>query len=65
MTEEQVTEEQRKDLQLLMFDALISLMDRARLEKDAKAFDGYARLVYETWTSMVDEQGEQDANENL
>ena len=65
MTEEQITEEQRKDLQLLMLDALISLMDRARLEKDATAFDGYARLVYETWTSMVDEQGEQDANENL
>jgi len=64
MTKEQMTEA-RKDLQLLMFDALINLMDEARLNKDAEALINYARLVHETWQAMGDEQGEQDANENL
>jgi len=57
---QEMTEEQRKDLQLLMFDALINLMDEARLNKDAEALINYARLVHETWQAMGDEYDEGD-----
>ena len=52
--------EAQKDLRLLMFDALIRLMDEARLNKDAEALINYARLVHETWQAMDDEYDEED-----
>ena len=48
--------EAQKELQIRMFDALINLMEEARLNKDAEALLDYARLVNETWQAMHDEE---------
>lgn len=43
-----------EDLRAEMFNSLIELMNEARLEKDAKMFEAYARLVHETWNAIKD-----------
>ena len=35
-----------EDLKAQMLDSLIELMNKARLEKDAKMFESYARLAW-------------------
>jgi hypothetical protein len=51
--------EAQKDLRLLMFDALINLMEEARLNKDEEAHFNYSRLVNETWQAMNDDDEEE------
>jgi hypothetical protein len=45
-----------EELRVRMFDSLIELMNKARLEKDEVMFDACARLVHETWNAMNGEE---------
>lgn len=47
-------EERRDELRWIMLDSLIHLMDKARLENDAEAVFGYARLAHETWQAILE-----------
>lgn len=42
----------KEELMFEMLDSLIELLNTARLEKDAKMLDAYARLVHETWNAL-------------
>jgi len=45
----------KEEFMFEMLDSLIELLNTARLEKDAKMLDSYARLVHETWNTLKDE----------
>ena len=47
-------EERRDELRWIMLDSLIHLMEKARLENDAEAVFGYARLAHETWQAILE-----------
>ena len=47
-------EEERDELRWVVLDSVINLMEKARLENDAEAVFGYARLVQETWQDILE-----------
>jgi len=44
-----------EDLQLQMFNSLMELMEEARLAGDTEKLSNYARLVYETYLSILED----------
>ena len=48
-------------IKVAVFEAIINLMEEARLENNTKMLHTYARLIYEAWHENEDaEEGEHD-----
>ena len=44
-----------EDLRLQMFNSLMELMEKSRVANDTEELSNYARLVYETYLSILED----------